>query len=189
MHGGQVRAESPGLGKGSTFTINLPVSISVGLGDVRMTGLGESIADETLINAPMALDGIRVLIVDDEVDAREFLSAMLSQHGAVAKLAASASEALAIISQSKPTELPDVLVSDIGMPNQDGYALIRKVRALPPEKGGNISAVALTAYARFEDRMRALAAGFQMHIAKPIEPAELVMVIKSLTARAAGSGD
>jgi len=88
-----------------------------------------------------------------------------------------------MLSSTDPQELPDVLVSDIGMPDEDGFDLIRRVRMLPPEQGGQIKAIALTAYARFEDRMHTLAAGFQMHVAKPVDPAELMMVIKSLVSR------
>ncbi len=125
---------------------------------------------------PIMLDGLRVMLVDDDAETRELLMVMLTRGGAEVKACASAAEALEAIKQW----LPFVLVSDIGMPDEDGYALIRKLRALEPERGGNIPAVALTGYARSEDRMRALAAGFQMHVPKPIDQVELIMVIASL---------
>jgi CheY-like chemotaxis protein len=122
------------------------------------------------------LDGLQVLVVDDEPDAREFLTTVLGYCGAKVTAVASAAEALESITRSKP----DLLVSDIGMPVEDGYALIRKVRALDPERGGRIPAVALTAYGRIEDYRRALAAGYQMHVPKPVDPDKLTAVLASL---------
>jgi hypothetical protein len=121
--------------------------------------------------------------VDDEADSREFIVALLEQCGAQVTAVASAREAIEAVSQVKA----DVLVSDIGMPEEDGYSLIRKVRTLSAEQGGKIPAVALTAYARAEDRTRAIAEGFQMHIPKPVEPAELATVVASL-AKITGKG-
>lgn len=129
-------------------------------------------------NSP-SLEGLRVLVVDDEADTREFLSVVLEECGASVKAAASAQEALEAIERWKP----DVLVSDIGMPGEDGYALIRQLRSREASLGGLIPAVALTAYARSEDRMRALKEGFQMHLSKPVEPAELATVVASLARR------
>lgn len=126
------------------------------------------------------LEGVRVLVVEDEQDAREVLTIALRQCGAEVMSAGSAAEALEIL---RGERTPDVLVSDIEMPGEDGYALIRKVRALEEERGGRVPAAALTAYARSEDRMRALSAGFQVHIPKPVEPAELVAVVASLSGR------
>jgi len=126
------------------------------------------------------LEGVKVLVVDDEPDARALLKRLLEDCRATALTAGSAAEALELIRAERPA----VLVSDIGMPVEDGYALIRKVRALSKEDGGDTPAVALTAYARSEDRVRALRHGFQMHVAKPVEAAELVMVVASLTGRA-----
>jgi CheY-like chemotaxis protein len=123
--------------------------------------------------------GIRVLVVDDEVDIRDFITTVLEQCAAEVQAVASAQEALEIIAHWKP----DVLISDIGMPEEDGYSLIRKVRSQPPEKGGNIPAAALTAYARAEDRMRAIQSGYQLHLPKPVEPAELATVVASLVGR------
>ena len=111
-------------------------------------------------------------MVDDDRDARELLKRILSERGATVTLAASAAEAFELVRSSKP----DLLLSDIGMPDQDGYDLIRKVRALPPNQGGQVRAVALTAFARPEDRRRAFLAGYQLHVAKPVDPAELIAV-------------
>ena len=179
LHGGTVRADSPGEGQGTTFTVMFPVrAVREEMSEIERTDTsaeaGVSLADQ------IRLDGLRVMIVDDEAETRDLLTIMLAQHGAEVKACASAAEALDAIEQWRPY----VLVSDIGMPGEDGYALIRKLRALGPERGGNTPAVALTAYARSEDRLRALAAGFQMHVSKPIETVELIMVIASLAGRA-----
>jgi CheY-like chemotaxis protein len=125
------------------------------------------------------LDGLKVLVVDDEPDTRELLQAGLGHCGADVTVAASAAEALEAMQQAAP----DLLISDIGMPVEDGYELIRRVRALPDESGGRVPAIALTAYARVEDRMQALRAGYQMHVPKPVEMAELVAVAASLAQR------
>jgi hypothetical protein len=138
----------------------------------------------TLDNPP-ALDGLRVLIVDDETSVRDLVSAILSKCEADVRTASSAAEALLILGRSQWR--PEVLIADIGMPDADGYELMRQVRTLPPEFGGRVPAVALTAHARAEDRMKALAAGFQMHVAKPVEPAELLTVLGSVTGRLARS--
>ena len=127
-----------------------------------------------------ALAGLQVLVVDDEPDTLDLLTAILAQHGAAVITAADAKAALNSLEQRRP----DVLISDIGMPDEDGYELIGKLRARAPRAGGDIPAIALTAYTRDEDRARALAAGFQMHIAKPIEPDELVKSIATLTGQA-----
>jgi CheY-like chemotaxis protein len=128
---------------------------------------------------PERLDGLKVLVVDDEADTRELLKVGIGQCGAEVVTAGSAREALEAIAEDRP----HLLISDIGMPGEDGYELIRKVRALPAAGGGNILAIALTAYARTEDRLRALRAGYQWHIAKPVELAELVAVMASLLQR------
>jgi PAS domain S-box-containing protein len=175
LHGGTVQAESEGMGKGSTFVVLLPVMA------IRRESAKAKVMPRTSVEARglegiSMLGGVRVLVVDDEPDTREMLSVVLGECEAEVRSAGSAAEALAALE----SWVPDVLVSDIGMPCEDGYELIAKVRSLPADRGGRIPAVALTAYARFEDRMRALGAGFQMHVAKPVEPAELVMVIHSL---------
>jgi PAS domain S-box-containing protein len=179
LHGGSVRAESAGAGQGSTFTVLLP------LAPVYTTEPPERrvhpAARETLpaFDCPDRLDGLRVLVVDDEADTRELLKMGLGQCGAEVTTVGSAAEALEEISKSAP----GLLISDIGMPGEDGYDLIRKVRALPPESGGRVPAIALTAYARVEDRMQALRAGYQMHVPKPVEMAELAAVAASLVRR------
>ena len=179
LHGGTVRAESPGLNQGSTFTVFLPVAPVY-----QSIGQGERVhpaARDTLPNyeCPDRLDGLKVLIVDDEPDTRELLKMGLAQCGAEVKAAGSVAEALEMLI----TDAPDLLISDIGMPDEDGYDLIRRVRELPSENGRKIPAIALTAYARVEDRMQALRAGYQMHVPKPVELAELVAVAASLVRR------
>ncbi|PSB44286.1 histidine kinase, partial [Cyanosarcina cf. burmensis CCALA 770] len=123
-----------------------------------------------------SLNGLRVLVVDDEADTRQWITVVLEESGAEAIVVGSVGEALEVIEQQRP----DVLISDIGMPGEDGYALIRKIRELEPQMGGTIPAVALTGYAREEDYTKALAEGFQLHVAKPIRAAELVAVVTSL---------
>ncbi|HYV03917.1 MAG TPA: ATP-binding protein, partial [Blastocatellia bacterium] len=183
LHGGTVLAESEGENQGATFTVNLPLravrpqttnAIPVGNASARF-----SLSDGSL------LEGVWALVVDDELDARELVATLLRQYGAKVTPVASAAEAMAVLTSDDADQLPDVLVSDVSMPETDGYALIGRVRDLEPEKGGRIPAVALTAYGRAIDRIRALSAGFHMHIPKPVEPAELVTVVASLTGRAA----
>jgi len=179
LHGGTVRADSEGEGAGSTFTVTLPVAPVHRREEAEESR--QPAAHDTLYahECPERLDGLRVLVVDDEPDARELLAVGLGQCGAEVVTAASAREALDAIARLKF----NALVSDIGMPGEDGYELIRRVRALAPEEGGMTPAVALTAYARAEDRLRALRAGFEMHAAKPVELTELVVVIANLTRR------
>ena len=180
LHGGAVRAQSPGEGQGTRFTVNLPLTVVY----------GNTVPDERLhpqTPTGMSLDfrvsdlsGLKVLVVDDEADAREVIKRVLTDCNAQVLTASSAEEALALIE----TERPQVLVSDIGMPEIDGYELLKRVRALGPERGGKIPAIVLTAFARSEDRARALRAGFLMHVSKPVEPSELVASIASVTGRA-----
>lgn len=176
LQGGTVRAQSPGLGLGATFIVNLPLRTDeAGRKDELNSHLHLSSVN---FASPVTLDGLRVLIVDDEADAREVLIAILEQYRAQVTAVTGAGEALEALHRLQP----DILVSDIGMPGEDGYALIRKVRALDTQ-GGKIPAVALTAYARAEDRTKALLAGFQLHIPKPVNPAELATAIANLTGR------
>jgi signal transduction histidine kinase/ActR/RegA family two-component response regulator len=172
MHGGTVRAESPGRGAGATFTVTLPIRA------VAAAQAGAcyeaSVRCVAAAKEALALTGVRVLVVDDEADARELLMTVLEQFGAKPRVAGSVAEAVRALGEV----WPDVIVSDIGMPGEDGYVLIRKVRALEAEKGlPSTPAVALTAYARSEDKRRTLSAGFRMHVPKPVEPMELVEAI------------
>ena len=177
LHGGTVKAESEGEGKGATFTVSLPfVNFNRGNARAERVPLDTRHAE---INCPPSLRGLRVLAVDDEADTREMIRAVLEHCKIEVITAASASEALEAIVQSRP----DVLLSDLGMPGEDGYALIEKVRALPPERGGRIPAAALTAYVRGEDRVKVLRSGFQLHVSKPLEPNELVAVVANLANR------
>jgi CheY-like chemotaxis protein len=130
-----------------------------------------------------SLAGVRALIVDDQEDVRALLSLTLHGYGAQSQAVASGKEALERLSRQTPDATFNVLICDIGMPDEDGYILIRKVRALPPKAGGTIPAIALTAYGRAPERVRALEAGFQMHVVKPVEPDELIAVILSLVKR------
>jgi PAS domain S-box-containing protein len=173
LHGGTVSAESAGEGTGASFTVELPISSMAGT--QRTSPDGAAASDEGRVR----LDGVRVMVVDDEADTRDLLSFSLRNYGAEVTALGSASEALAAIQQDKP----DVLVSDIGLPGDDGYDLIRQVRALDEQRGGRVPAAALTAYAKDEDSHRAIAAGFQAHVTKPVELAELANVVASLAGR------
>ena len=175
LHGGAIHAESAGEGQGAAFVISLP---AVALG-VESGQTPRSVPDETpdlAIETFSNLRGIKVLVVEDEADGRELLVEALSAGGAEVVQVDSAAAALERIS----TFCPDVLVSDLGMPVEDGYSLIRKVRERSPERGGTIPAIAVSAYAREEDRISASAAGFQSHIAKPFKPAELLSAVARL---------
>jgi signal transduction histidine kinase/ActR/RegA family two-component response regulator len=177
LHGGQVAAFSPGEDQGATFVVTLPVQIIHRDGDGWAgTGLEDRLNKHQL--SPQ-LSGLRVLVVDDEPDARELIRRLLAEHCAESILAASADEALRLMRE----KMPDIVLSDIGMPDKDGYDLIRSVRSLPAIEGGNIPAAALTAMARAEDRTHAMLAGFQAHITKPVDPTELIAVVATLTGR------
>ncbi len=178
LHGGTVRADSPGIGKGAVFTVRLPVMKESGA-----TGKAEGVGKAGEKFNSSLLRGLRILIVDDDIDTREFLHFFLQQNGALITAAASVTEALAKIAQT----VPNLLISDLGMPEMDGYSLIRLLRAMPKEEGGEIPAIALTAYAGESDRDRVLAAGFQKHIAKPVKPTELLTSIADLLKERVGS--
>jgi signal transduction histidine kinase/DNA-binding response OmpR family regulator len=185
LHGGHVSVLSDGVGRGTTFTVCLPLgAIGCGPGGPPSAPPGRSQAEALVAGGfacPPRLDGIRVLVIDDEPDARDLIVSVLTHCKAEARAVATAAEAL----ERLQAERPDVLVSDVGMPGEDGYGLIERVRALPPERGGLTPAVALTGYARTEDRTRALLAGFTTHLAKPVDPSELAVVVASLAQRSA----
>jgi CheY-like chemotaxis protein/anti-sigma regulatory factor (Ser/Thr protein kinase) len=192
LHGGEVKVESEGKGRGSTFTVMLPLAINSGTAAVERPALASTACaasgarTEGSIPLPdgVTIEGVRVLAVDDQEEARVTLSNFLGKCGAVVTTASSAAEALAFLSDHLGGERPDVLVCDIAMPGEDGYSALRRVRALEHERGvapqQQIPAIALTAMARSEDRLQALNAGFKMHVSKPVEPAELVTVIASV---------
>lgn len=177
LHGGKVLAESAGEGQGATFTLHLPI-MPVRSGALPATGWEETVSQiHPALDCPPSLSGVKVLVVEDEASARSLLTSILEDCEAEVRTVASAVEGL----QQFQAWQPDVLISDIGMPEEDGYTLIEKIRAW--ETGRRTPAIALTAYARSEDRLRALAAGFQMHVSKPVDPTELVVVVKSLLTR------
>ncbi|MGH9849000.1 MAG: hybrid sensor histidine kinase/response regulator [Blastocatellia bacterium] len=178
MHGGTIRVNSSGEGQGATFTINLPARSGN-----RTTTEMKAVEIKKTLNASgkPSLDGLRILVVDDEADARDLLAIRLQQYGADVITAASVEAALELLTQLGPR--PDLIVSDIAMPGEDGYSLMRRVRALELEQGGRIPAIALTAYSRTKDRVQALAAGFQLHVPKPVNAAELAHAIASIAGR------
>jgi signal transduction histidine kinase/ActR/RegA family two-component response regulator len=179
LHGGTVHGASEGAGRGTTFTVRLPMSGGEAQGG-QAVALGERrTAASAASPTPRLprLDGLRILVVDDDPDGRTLTSVVLTQAGASVKAVASVREAL----QMLEVERPDAMVSDIGLPDADGYGLIRQIRQYEAEHGGFLPAVALTGYARAEDRARVLAAGFQAHVRKPVEPVELTAAIATIT--------
>jgi CheY-like chemotaxis protein/anti-sigma regulatory factor (Ser/Thr protein kinase) len=186
LHGGTVRVKSPGVGQGATFTVALPLMAV----HPEPAGSDADRRHPTAQTAPAVLAeeqcvriaGVRVLVADDEADARGLVRRLLEDCDAIVETVGSAAEAYDRLRGGRF----DVLVSDIGMPGEDGYSLLRRVRALPAEQGGRVPAIALTAYARAEDRMKAVLAGFQLHLAKPVEPAELITMVASVSGRTRG---
>jgi CheY-like chemotaxis protein len=190
LHGGTITAMSEGSGHGSTFTVTLPrrqhkfiapPTPAVTPCEVRREGA-------ISLDQALSLESVSVLVVDDQEEARVVLTQTLSEYGAQVTAVSSGVEALAFLSNPPEGKRPDVLILDIAMPDEDGYAVLKKVRGLEAERGGaadQIPAIALTAYGRSEDRLRALQAGFHMHVAKPVEPADLAVVIASLMTRRA----
>jgi CheY-like chemotaxis protein len=178
LHGGTVEAESAGKGRGATFTVRFPLAENVENSvppqsdalAVRAGSLKEISADAPDIR------GLRVLIVDDDPDTLEVLRAVLKQYGARVRIAVSTADALEVFREWRP----DVLISDLAMPVEDGYSLISKIRALTPEQGGNVPAAALTAYAAETDRRRSRAAGYQIHIAKPLDPTTIAAAVAEI---------
>lgn len=178
LHGGTVRARSAGELAGARFTVTLPTATTHepeadGAAIARDDAAQEADPDRE------RLRGLKVLVVDDEPDARELLRRVFLECNAIVETAGSSIEALERMAELRP----DILISDIGMPGEDGYALIGRVRSLPREEGGETPAIALTAFARSEDRRRAMLAGYQMHVTKPVEPSELITIVASLTGR------
>jgi len=178
LHGGTIEGHSVGVGQGSTFSVCLPISplVSSALGTSRVPATKQ----QGVVSVPSSLQGIRILVVDDEPDARELVAYVFESHGAEVRLAASAAEAMSQLER----HTPHVIISDVGMPNEDGYSLIRSVRTLPTEAKRSIPAIALTAFARNEDRARALVEGFNVHMPKPVEPAALVHAVLDLAGQA-----
>ncbi|WP_423753442.1 ATP-binding protein [Chlorogloeopsis fritschii] len=166
LHGGTIQADSPGENLGATFTVKIPLMPA------------QPTVNQPLQSSEQSLDlsGVQVLVVDDDTDTRDFVAFLLEQAGARVIAVTTAGEAFATLTQSQT----DILLSDIGMPDIDGYMLLRQVRTLPPEQGGKIPAIALTAYAGEYDQKQALEAGFQLHLAKPIEPNDLIVAIATL---------
>jgi CheY-like chemotaxis protein/anti-sigma regulatory factor (Ser/Thr protein kinase) len=175
QHGGTIHAESEGEGRGATFTVSLPMAA------VRQP----EGTPASPIDACGSLQGAKVLVVDDEEDARLLVRRILEDCEAEVAVAASTAEALAKLDEARP----DVMICDIGMPELDGYDLIRAVRARSRDRGGATPAVALTAFARPEDRLRALRAGFQMHLAKPVDQAELIVAVANLAGKLDAPGN
>ena len=170
LHGGDVNVTSEGVGKGAAFEVSVPLMAPNERGAARPS-------DRPPVSQASALMGIRIVVVDDEQDARDLVTAVLQQAGAIVTSVGSAEEAMHAIHERPPA----LLVSDIGMPGEDGYALIARVRALPAERGGRVPAVAVTAFTRKEDRTRALRAGYTAHVGKPINPSELVTLATNVT--------
>ena len=179
LHGGTVRVESAGKGQGATFALHLPLTV-VHAGSRQEERLHPGTPKAMPSDFVVAdLSGIKVLVVDDEADARDLIKRVLEECNAEVLTAGTAVEALQMVEKEKP----HVLVSDIGMPDVDGFELLKRVRALGEARGGKVPAIALTAFARSEDRTRALRAGFVIHVSKPVEPSELVATVASAAGR------
>lgn len=183
LHGGHVIVQSAGVDLGATFIVNLPLSVTRAepeAGRQHPTARNE----QRPVYADLSLEGVRVLVVDDERDSREMIARLLVERQANVMLAGDADGALELVKSFRPT----IILSDIGMPGKDGYQFISEVRSLDPQEGGKTTAIALTAFARTEDRTRAMIAGYQLHMPKPIEPQELIATIASLTNHASPYG-
>jgi CheY-like chemotaxis protein len=180
LHGGTVQVHSPGEDRGSTFTVRLPLAPAHRSAFGHPPAHPRAAKRPTVVQAP-DLSGIKVLVVDDQLDALDLIARVLGDCDADVLTAGTAAEALLLVER----ERPHVLVSDIGMPEVDGFELLRKVRALGEGRGGGVPAIALTALARSEDRTRALGAGFQVHVSKPVEPSELLATVAGVVGRAA----
>ena len=178
LHGGTITAESEGLGKGSAFTVDLPLA-QERRDPARAEERRREVDRRRSRSGKVRLDGLHVLLVEDDDDSRKLIGTMLKRYGARVTSTKSAKEALNVFDG----ELPDLLISDIGMPDEDGYELIRKLRSAPPDKGGLTPAIALTGYASKKDRERALTSGYQQHMAKPVEQSDIISAIAALVGR------
>lgn len=178
LHGGTIHAESEGIDKGSVFTVDLPLA-QERRDPARAEERRREVERRRSRSGVVRLDGVHVLLVEDDDDSRKLLGTMLKRYGARVTSTKSAKEALSVFDN----ELPDVMISDIGMPDEDGYELIRKLRSAPPDRGGLTPAIALTGYASKKDKERALGAGYQQHMAKPIEQADMIAAIAALVGR------
>jgi len=178
LHGGTITVESPGIGRGSTFVVRLPYAGRRASPPPRLGAIASASFRSPGEVAVPELRGVRVLVVDDDDDSRDLVVSILEKCEAITSAACSGEQALSLIQ----SDVPDVLVSDIGMPGMDGYELVRTIRALPEGRAQRVPAVAVTAYARLEDKRRALAEGFQLHVAKPIEPAAFASAVARLCA-------
>lgn len=178
LHGGTISAESDGLGKGSVFTVDLPLA-QERRDPARAEERRREVERRRSRKVAIRLDGLHVLVVEDDDDSRKLLGTMLKRYGARVTSTKNAKEALSVFDG----ELPDLMISDIGMPDEDGYELIRKLRSAPPDRGGLVPAIALTGYASRKDRDRALAAGYHQHMAKPVEQADMIAAIAALVGR------
>jgi CheY-like chemotaxis protein len=184
LHGGTVTAMSPGENQGTTITVHLPRTVVHRADDEGRTH-PTSLPPEPTDFVSMELAGLTVLVVDDQPDARELILRVLEDCSARVLTAGSAEEAVPMVE----TNHPDVLITDIGMPVADGYELLRRVRELGASRGGRVPAIALTAFARSEDRTRALRSGFMVHVAKPVDPSELVATVAAVAGRVHQSGE
>ena len=186
LHGGTITAESEGVGRGSTFTVTLPRRAPEALAQAPAVATHQVTAFPFVLDQIPSLEGLTALVVDDQHEARVVLTHTLVQYGVKVNAVSSGAEALAFLASATDGKRPDVLILDIAMPDEDGYSVLKKIRALERQNGSNgkpIPAIALTAFGRSEDRLRALRAGFHLHVTKPVEPAELAVVIASLTNR------
>jgi signal transduction histidine kinase/ActR/RegA family two-component response regulator len=179
LHGGNIRVKSAGEGKGTSFIVSLPLTIIHPPAEREERLHPRTASPAPKLSRPIRLEGISVLVVDDQTDAQNLIRRVLEECGAKVITSSSAVEALQILEREKPS----VLLSDIGMPDVDGYEFLKRVRALGPDRGGQVPAVALTAFARSEDRTKALLSGFMVHVTKPVEPSELAATIAAVAGR------
>ncbi len=182
LHGGSITVESEGEGKGSKFTVQLPLRALGGITNIPAPDDEDQVRTTGSLSSLPSLKGLNILTVDDEAQARDLVATLLTRFGASVTTASSSAEAIDILTKNDSRQAFDMIVSDIGMPDENGYTMMRRIRHLPSPVS-RIPAIALTAFGRAEDRINALEAGFQMHVPKPVEPAELMMVIASLTGR------